>query len=648
MKAPYRPRASVSWPAAPANNVRVGDSVASPEDTDELPDEAFAVDSEFPEPAKEGGPPPEWRLPSFYDRNTKDWYWRGRPEPCPVRPLGFRQGEYFFVTAPREIRKFRSSQLHGRGGVEDLFAGAMWWPLKHFRKWDAEKEAPTGGLQGRRCITMLMGLCIAAGYFDDGRPHRGVGTWRGPDDRPVVHAGDRILDDAAGEIFDPGSELGEALYVIGAPRQAPSYLNRNRNGFDWAPAGLEACHRVAADLDEWQWSDVEARDLFLGGLWCDMLGDAPLWKPHKFVRAPAGAGKSSLLRWAKALLGGAAHPVLKTYSRAYLEDHFGHTGCAILLDEAESETEAERVRKIVDLLLLLSDDGAKGGRFQRDIDLHGTVTMVATLTEDWKATIRSRVAYLELRPLKDPLPTESLLAMIEQAAVLSPAIRARAIARWDLFVENLRRVRPRMLELGGSPRDGDQYGHLLAGLGCMTSDAPYSDDELARLERFAPYILTIADAKDGTDDPSELFNVMMGLPGELWMGGERLTIGQMIARARTEDAQEMRRKLLAYGLRFHLLAGERYDQAWLAIANKHPGLDRLFGDYLQYKGGKRTQILSGLRRGVDEAKPSEAPLRFAGVQSRALLIPPAFLPSLDEERLATGEREPRRDEGGEP
>jgi hypothetical protein len=52
--------------------------------------------------------------------------------------------------------------------------------------------------------------------------------------------------------------------------------------------------------------DPEARGLFIGRLFCDMLGDAPKWKPNRFVRAPAGSGKSTFLEFARALLGGAA------------------------------------------------------------------------------------------------------------------------------------------------------------------------------------------------------------------------------------------------------------------------------------------------------------------------------------------------------
>jgi hypothetical protein len=61
---------------------------------------------------------------------------------------------------------------------------------------------------------------------------------------------------------------------------------------------------------------------------------------------------------------------------------------------------------------------------------------------------------------------------------------------------------------------------------------------------------------------------------------------------------------------------------------------------------KRSQILAGLRHMVDgqvvEAKASDAPMRFAGPQSRALLLPPAVLPSLADEEIATGRRDDRQ------
>jgi hypothetical protein len=173
---------------------------------------------------------------------------------------------------------------------------------------------------------------------------------------------------------------------------------------------------VSGHLDEWVWDSAEARDLFQGGLHCDMLCSALAWLPHKFVLAPYGSGKSSLLRYARALGGGSAHAVQKTYSKAYLEQNFAGTACAFYLDETESDSEGDRIRRIFELVRLLSDDGAEGGRGSsggksRKLDVHGTVTMAATVTEEWPPQDRSRITLLELRPFRDrvaaPAPPET-------------------------------------------------------------------------------------------------------------------------------------------------------------------------------------------------------------------------------------------------
>jgi len=59
-----------------------------------------------------------------------------------------------------------------------------------------------------------------------------------------------------------------------------------------------------------------------------MLGDALHWKPHRFIRAMPGAGKSTLLKYMQALLGSAAHPVQRNFTRARLEQKFSNTACA--------------------------------------------------------------------------------------------------------------------------------------------------------------------------------------------------------------------------------------------------------------------------------------------------------------------------------
>lgn len=619
-------------------------------------DDDFAADSRDPA-APRDGPPDGWEKRSWYDFAMGEWWYRfgdepGAPwrrDPPPIVPEGHSNGEFIFVTAARELRRFTSGQLHGRGGMADLFGGDTRWPTRHFPATDRDGN-PTGRPNVAPLMERLIYHCQNHGKYDDGTMLlRSVGTWRGPEGRPIAHAGDRIFHD--GLIRDPGESIGEARYVLGANRQAPSYANVGRALYDWMPAPLGDCHRVLGHLDEWHWTDEEARDLFAGWLWCAMLGAAPRWKPHVFVRALAGAGKSTLLKFIAALLGGGAHPVQRTVSRARLEERFAHTACALLLEEAEGDpgTEAERMKRILELLLLLSDEGAVGGRFKRDIDLHGLACLVATLTDGWRTTIKGRVTLLELRRLRDRerplLSDEALEALMKQATALSPGLRARAMARWDQFQANLALIKARLLQIGGAPRDADQLGHLLAGWACMSWDDVIGADELGRLDRFRDYIVTVRDGEEGLDDAGECWNTLLGLPAGLeWHGGRKLTIGQLIARAREPDGDQWRQQLLGYGLRLQAFKGESWNMAWLAIANRHPGLDQLFAAYPQYKGERRAQILGGLKQTIDgvehEAKPSAGALRFAGPQSRAWLVPPEMLPSVAEEKHDPDPRAP--------
>lgn len=616
-------------------------------------DDDFAIDSEDPQRDDDRpGPPDDWPLPTWYSAPDKDWWRLGpygwRRDPCPVRPLGGVEGQYVFVTAFGEIRRFTSGQLHGRGGLPDLFGGSMWWPLQHFRKFNHEKKVLTGGLQQQACASRLMRWCLeVGGYYDESRPARSIGTWRDDDGRPIVHTGDRIFH--AGQVFDPGAKIDDAVFVIGPAREAPAHVETDR-GFAWDPGGAELGRAIAGHLREWGWATPESQDLFHGALHCNMLGSWIAWLPHIFVEAPYSSGKTLLLKYARTVLGGASHDIQRNYTRAHFEQNFEGTALCFPVDETENDSEPDRIRKIIEFVRLLSDDGATGGRGTasgkgRKIDVHGAMLMAATMTEEWLPQDRSRITLLELRSFRDrpdhpPVPPETIAAMFKAAASMSPRLRARALATAELFQQNLRVAREAILKMGGIPRDADQLGHLIAGWRTMTSDEPLDPERYEELTRFRPYIVSLQEVEDGEDEPNELLNLIYGLAPNAWESGSRPTVGQMIADAREDNGSIAREKLLRFGLRLERRQGEGWNEAWLLIANKHPGLDELLHKYPRYQGKKRATVLKQLRKmvhGVEwRAVPSQGEqsrLRFAGMQSRYLQIPPVFLPSKDEEKL---------------
>jgi hypothetical protein len=607
-----------------------------------MADDDFSGPSVDPRP-EPGHPPADWKGDSWLDYATFTWWLRDgstwRKDPPPIELLGMANGVYWFVSRGGEVRDFTVGQLFGRGGLVDLFTGDLRWPTRHYPARDRDGNL-TGRPNAAICMEALVAACDHAGYYGGSRPFRSVGTWPGQDGRPIVHTGDRVLD-SGGMIHPPGSELDGARYVKGDKLEAPAHESDGRFGTFRLKPDRQAWRTFAAHLDEWNFSTPEGRELYLGKVFVDNYGAAAQKKPHVFVRASHGSGKSTLLRWTGAAEGGAAHPVQRTYSKAYLEQRFSHTACALLLDESESDTEAQRIKKIQELSLSLYDDGVSGGRGSaggqaRQIDLHGGLIMVATLVDDLRGTVRSRFAMLELnalgdRPGHDMVTPERMQAMIAEAETLSAAARAYALEQWPRFNLNLKQIRAKILELGGTPRDADTLGTLLAGWATAVFDQEIDDDELGRLERFKPFIVSVAEADQGEDDPGDLFNTLLGLPMQMYRDGDQLSVGMVIARAREDSGPEFRRALLLVGLRLMRQGNETWEQAWLAVATKHAGLDRLFSDYPQYRGIRRSQILADLVRGPHQVKHAGAPIRFAGPQSQAWLVPPELLPSIDQE-----------------
>jgi hypothetical protein len=616
----------------------------------------FARDAEDPSPRDDGepGPPDRWEMPTWYSRADGDWWalidgvWKR--DPCPVRPLGSVEGQYVFITSFGEIRRFTSGQLHGRGGLADLFGGSGWWQARHFRKFNREDRVLTGSVQEKYCAGRLIRWCLeVGGYYDESRPAHSIGTWRDQDGRPIVHAGDRILHD--GRVHDPGARIDDIVFVIGPRREAPAHVVNERGLVEWQPAPPAAGHIVGAHLDQWAWLNAESRDLFQGSLHCNMLGSWLSWLPHIFVEAPYGSGKTLLLRYARTVLGGASHDIQRNYTRAHFEQNFEGTAMCFPVDETENDSEPDRIRKIIEFVRLLSDDGATGGRGTssgkgRRMDVHGAMLMAATMTEEWLPQDRSRISLLEILSFRDrkerpPAPPEEIAAMFKAAAEMSVALRARALATTELFSKNLRVAREAILRLGGLPRDADQLGHLIAGWRTMTSDIPFDPEIHEDFTRFRPFIVSLQQAEDGEDEPNELLNRLFGsAPSGLWKGGAHPTIGEMVARARDpETGGEWRAALPRYGLRLERRGNESFSEAWLLIAHQHEGLDDLFKGKPRYQGKKRATILKQLctvdSRGVEwRAKPSEGEstrLRFAGQQSRYLMIPPVFLPDIEKD-----------------
>ena len=567
-----------------------------------------------------------------------------------MRALGYADGELHFVSAAHEYRKVSESSLTRMGVLAGLFGGDLVWPVRHF--WKPIKRTGSGvPLDAEALAVELIWMCRQAGQFDSAVALRGPGVWRLPDGRVLVHAGDRLLLDAAPQ--PPGLRAGAALYRSWAAQQLPATMrdDAGRWRYDGAPADVGQAFVTA--LGEWNWSRPRTEpELFAGGVAHAMLGDAVAWHCHLFVRAQSGAGKSTLLRLADAALGAGCHGVLNNVTAAYIQGSMSHQARAICLDEYENDTDEDRLRRLTEMIRLMSDsDGGHGGRGSgsgqtRDIRLTGSVIMAATLREAMRPQDLNRITMLRAVRLYDRPPApddeaekasrslavERIEGLIGDFARHSPALRARMLGGLGLYRENVQRARATLLGWGVSQRDATQLGHLVAGFWTLTGDEPADDALREGMRKYLEH-LPSADSSDGDDvepDARNLLNALFGAEDHLtWSGGARRTVGQVVARARQDgtDGTPFREQLLPLGLR--MWKGEEswmWSEACLAVANHHTGLLKIF-EGTAYRGGKWAQVLEDWAATSSTARP----LRFAGVQSRARLIPSEYLPGINDE-----------------
>lgn len=591
------------------------------------------------------GPPEDWESESWFDYRESVWWYkwpanaRGpggwRIDPLPIRPLGFNDGVYTFSTRAGEVREFTAQALYGRSGVSDMFGGQLAWPNRHFPGVD-QKGNPTKRPNAPACMDALIRLCEAKGFIDGTIDKRRIGVWAGPDGRPIVHAGNAIF--SGDELLKPGVVIDGKVYVVGEKRQAPAHTFSDGR-IVWQAGTPADGQWVVNALGNWNWLDQEACELYAGARFVHMLADAPRWKVHQFIQAPPEAGKTTLLHFTKAIGGGSTGPFLKTYSKALIEQSYNDMGLAVLLDESESDLDADRIKHLFELIRLLSDDGAVGGRGTaggkaRSINVHGPVTMAGTVRERWRPQDRRRITLLHLKPLLDRAggsealaSKDTITALTRKAAELSPRLRARAIACFDLLQQNFKAAHKTIVGLGGTSGDGDQLGWQIAGWRTLTSDAPPDDAFVDEVKRFIDYIRTLAEADEDSDESTDCFGFLLSSDFQgLWKGGQQFTIGQMIARGREADGGDAREALQAKGLR---LIPDPLDRDWLkaslAIANKHAKLEELFAKRPEWGGEKWNQAMEGLA-GARRLTRKEAPLRFGGAPTRALIVPPVHLP----------------------
>ena len=435
------------------------------------------LDPELPEqPELQGEPDTEPDLPDL-DAN--------RHFTC----LGFDGDAYYYRphNTGQVVRLTRAS--HTSTNLVSL-AGLEYW----------RELCPTdrGGVDWTKAASLLFAINAERGFYNPDRI-RGRGAW-GDEKRTILHLGDElVVDGKRHPVLKPFKS--KYLYQRMSELEGP--------GSTKPLSDAEAL--VICELAERFHWEVPASGLLLAG-WVTLApicGALP-WRPHAWLTAAAGSGKSAILdRYVAILLGDMGLIVAGNTTEAGLRQTLRCDALPVVFDEAESNEKADQVRmqNILALARVASSEshatmlkGSPGGDVTR-FNIRSMFLMSSIATALKQGADRSRFAQLTLRSPNE-LPKAERIAHWEQLdrdldRHITNETARRLIARTVSLIPTIRasvRIFTKAAaEHFDSQRLGDQYGTLLAGAwSLMSSEVPTPEQARTLIDQndWEPYSQT--------------------------------------------------------------------------------------------------------------------------------------------------------------
>jgi len=401
-------------------------------------------------------------------------------------PLGFDGDAYYY-------------QPHSTGQVMRLSRSAHTSTnlvaLAPIDYWKQIAATDRGGVDWTLAASTLFAICADLGVYNPD-VIRGRGAWWDAS-RPVLHLGDRILADSkthpALKPFD-----SRYLYQRMSPLKGPGTASPLTD-----PEALMICE--LAERFHWE---VPASGLLLAG-WVTLapICGALQWRPHAWLTAAAGSGKSAILdRYVAPLLADMGLIVAGNTTEAGLRQTLRSDALPVVFDEAESNEKADQLRmqNILSLARVASSEshatllkGSPGGDVTR-FNIRSMFLMSSIATALKQGADRSRFAQLTLRSPTD-IPKAERMAHWEALdrdldRYITPytALRliARTVAQIPMIRQSVRVFSRAASERFDSQRLGDQYGTLLAGAwSLMSSEVPTDQQARALIDQndWEPY-----------------------------------------------------------------------------------------------------------------------------------------------------------------
>jgi putative DNA primase/helicase len=408
------------------------------------------------------------------------------PTPTPVAPeipssapfvcLGFSEGVYYYQpgSTGQVISLSRSS--HTGTNLLTLAPLAYWetlFPSKTGANWLAAASS-------------LFEDQAAVGIFSADRI-RGRGAWWDAG-RSVLHLGDRLLIDGTEHSISKAANSKfhyQRLASIDLPKRLELLSDE---------LGME----IIDIASRFHW-EVPASGLLLAG-WIALapICGAMQWRPHVWLTASAGSGKSAILdRFIGILLESMALFPEGNTTEAFIRQQLRADAIPVIFDEAESNEKADRqrIQNILSLARVASSSGrgviGKGGAdgTAQSFTIRSMFLLCSISTALKQGADQSRFAQLTLRnpsflPKAERTAHWSALdADITRlcTAEMGHRLLLRMVRQIPIIRDSVAVFRRAAAERFDSQRQGDQYGTLLAGAWSLANSRPATIEDAYQL-----------------------------------------------------------------------------------------------------------------------------------------------------------------------
>jgi hypothetical protein len=517
-------------------------------------------------------------------------------EDCPVVPIGYDSGIYFFFDVAGQLRDMQARNLNA-AGLNDLFIGNTGWLTTNFEP--LTKATPFDHF---RASAVLMQACLRAGKFDPVQAQRGVGLWpdtefTGDARRLILHCGDECAlldpdDMAAKEDRWRPAGFREGRYVYGARKDN---IGRPARG----PISFDAAQDLLAFIsDRWAWDKPKIAPLLMLGAIVAGYGPGILpYRPTVFLTAEASSGKTMLQKLAKRLLGDLAYWRDNATAAAIRNNLVGDDARPVIVDEFEmpSDDKNGRVKEIQDLIRSVFTQGSGGFARHGDVGrpINSIFILGAIQPPPMDAAEASRTAVLGLKALN--ASTQQIVSF-EDALRLQfekgPGLWRRFLDAWPRFEATFAVYRRLLLPLNPDvSRIGDTFGVLLACADLVLYPELRTMAELKEITDLVDEDLIGVAEGDGNSERCWRHFATSQQPN--WHGGRKASFGTMLAAAIREESPhgEVRSEIKEWGILVTDAQGRvahgdvRLGDRCIAIAKDHSSLNDVFKGTRWASGG---------------------------------------------------------------